>query len=137
LLGELEEPSAAVGLAGALGDEALLDELREDAREALLRYLEDAEELRDGEPGMTADEIDDAVMRPPEAVLGQHLVRLGGEVAVGDVRELCRLLHVRLAEEERRRDGFKVSHVDLFRMQCYRPRDVCDIKCRTCPETEQ
>jgi hypothetical protein len=66
------------------------------------------------------DEVDDAVMGAAEAVLGQHLVRLGGEVAVAEEQELDALPQLLLAQEEQVGAGFKVRHVDLFWMQCYR-----------------
>jgi len=49
-------------------DEAGVDQLLEDAAEALLGDLEDVEEVRDPDAGMAIDEMDDAVMRPPKAI---------------------------------------------------------------------
>src|SRR5207302_977329 len=80
---ELEQALAAVALAGALRNEALPDELAQDAAQALLRDLQNAEQLRHRHFRMPPDELDDTMMGASKAVACKNGVGLGGEVAVG------------------------------------------------------
>ena len=61
-----------------------VDELLQHARQALLGDLQHVEEFGHGQAGPAVDEVHDAVMRAAEAVLRQDLVRIGGEVAIGE-----------------------------------------------------
>ncbi len=71
LLGGVELTMAAIERAGARVDEILGDQFLEHPVEALLGDLEDVEQRRDGQAGMSADEMQDPVMgaaetdRPP------------------------------------------------------------------------
>ena len=92
---------APVARARALSDEDLADQLAEHPRQTLLGDRQDLEQLAHRDPGVAADEVDDPVMGPAEAVLGQDLVRLGGEVPVGEEQHLDHLPELRLAQEQR------------------------------------
>ena len=86
--GRVEQALAAVERPGLLLDEAVVDELLQDAAEALLGDLEDVEEVGDADAGMAVDEMDDAVMGAAEAVAEQRGVGIGDEVAIGEEEKL-------------------------------------------------
>ena len=88
LLGRMQQPLAAIALAGLLLDPALVHQLLEDAGQALLGDLQDLEQVGDAKPRMAVDEMQHAVMRAPETQLGERRVRLAGEVAVGEEQQL-------------------------------------------------
>ena len=83
-----EEALAPVLLAFPLLDEALVDELLENPPEGLLGDAQDVEQLRHGETGIAIDEMQDAMMRTPEAVAVEKLVGVGDEVPIGEEEEL-------------------------------------------------
>ena len=56
--------------------------------EALLGDPQDVEQLRHRHAGIAADEMDDAVMRAPEAEVGEDLVGIGDEIAIGEEQQL-------------------------------------------------
>ena len=129
LLGRVEQPLPAVDRSGHLLDEPGIDQLLEDAAEALLGDLQDVEEIGDANPGMAVHEMDDAVMRATEAVAAKHLVGIGDEVAVGEEEQLDeRDLGIVLGRQRTRHDTsgtcfaddvgvvcqIYVSHVDIF-----------------------
>ena len=87
-VGQLEQPLPAVVGAAMLHDEPLPHELAQNPVQALLRDAQDAEQLADRHLRMAADEMHDPVMRPPEAVLREDRVGLGGEVAIGEEQQL-------------------------------------------------
>ena len=84
----IEQPLAAVRGAGPLLDEVLLDQLLQDPVEALLGDAQDVEQFGDGEAGLPVDEMQDAVMRPAEAVVGEDAVGIADEVAIGEEEQL-------------------------------------------------
>src|SRR3546814_20921373 len=73
----------------------------------------------DRDAGVAADEVDDPVVRPAEAVVDQDLVGLAGEVAVGEEQQFHRLAQFLLAPEERIGHAFYVSNVDILASSCY------------------
>src|SRR5204863_155280 len=79
---------AAIALAGLLHDPPLIHELLENAGQALLRNLQNLQQVGDAKAGMAIDEMQHAVMRASETELGQRRIRLPGEVAVGEEQQL-------------------------------------------------
>src|SRR3546814_6704014 len=65
----------------------------------------------DRDAGVAADEVDDPVVRPAEAVVDQDLVGLAGEVAVGEEQQFHRLAPFLLAPEERIRSEEHTSEL--------------------------
>jgi len=84
----MKEPLAAILGALALHHIALVDQLLEHAAERLLGDLQNVEQVGNLDAGIAVDEMQHAVMRPAETELGQHLVRVGDEIAVGEEQEL-------------------------------------------------
>ena len=85
---DVEQPLAAVVRALLLHHVALVDELLEHATERLLGDLEDVEQLGDLHAGIAVDEMQHPVMRAAEAELGQHVVGIADEVAIGEEQKL-------------------------------------------------
>jgi hypothetical protein len=98
----------------------LLHELAENAAQALLGDFQNIEQLPNRHPRMAPDEMDDAVMGPPETVLREDRIWLGGEIAIGKEQELDTLPDLVLDRRERRSGGFYVSHIDITRNLGYR-----------------
>jgi len=65
-----------------------VDELFEHAAERLLGDLQDIEQVRNFHAGIAVDEMQHAVMGAAEAELGQNLVGIADEVAIGEEQEL-------------------------------------------------
>ena len=85
---DVEQPLAAVVRALLLHHVALVDQLLEHAAERLLGDLQDVEQVGDLHARIAVDEMQHAVVRAAEAELGQHLVGVADEVAVGEEQEL-------------------------------------------------
>jgi hypothetical protein len=83
----VQEALPTVGLAGLLLDIAVVDQLAEDAREALFGDLQDVEEVGHRHAGLEVHEVQDAVVCPPEPLPFQQRVRVAHEVAVGEVEQ--------------------------------------------------
>jgi hypothetical protein len=81
----------SIGVARSLDDETALDKLAQDAREALLRDVENEEQVSDPEAGIAGDEMQDAMMRATVAELGQDGVGVTREVAIGEEQQLDEL----------------------------------------------
>src|SRR3712207_5439544 len=69
-----KEALAAVRGPGPLLDEPLLDELLQDAVEALLGDAQNVQKLGDGQAGLPIDEMENAVMGAAEAVVAKDAV---------------------------------------------------------------
>ena len=113
----IQQPLAAVGGAFLLLHIALVDELLEDAAERLLGDPQDAEKLRDLHAGIAVDEVQDPVMGTAEAELGQHLVGVADEIAVGEKQQLDQVpdgLRPVPGFGRNRDAHIYVSHVDIF-----------------------
>src|SRR5689334_6505022 len=87
-VGQLQQALAPVLRAAVLDDEAAPQQLPEHAVQALLRNTQNAEKLADRDVRVAADEMDDPVMRPAEAVFGKDLVGLGGKIPIGEEQQL-------------------------------------------------
>ena len=136
LLGDKQQPLTPVALAAALGDPAFIDELLQDARQALLGDLENVEQISNAQARVAIDEMQHAVMGPPEAVGGEDGIGLTREVAIGKEHELDEGDQMRIGGRRGFGRGLKrrclccrrappadelriyVSHVDLFGLDC-------------------
>jgi hypothetical protein len=58
------------------------------------------------------------VVRAAEPERGEQLVRLGDEVAIGEIEQLHRPIEFLLAQEQRVHRRFYVSHVDIYERRC-------------------
>ena len=85
---DIEQALAAVVRALLLHHIALVDQLLEHAAERLLGDLQDVEQVGDLHARIAVDEMQHAVMRAAEAELGQHLVGVADEIAVGEEQQL-------------------------------------------------
>ena len=98
-------------LAFPLIDIALLYELAENPSKALLGDAQYVEQLSNRQPGIAADEMDNAMVRPSEAELLEDGIRVGNEIAIGEEQELDQLddfLFLGILS------GNYVSHIDIF-----------------------
>ena len=86
--GRVELALPAVARALHLDDVAGVDQLLQHARQALLGDLQHVEQFGHGQARHAVDEMQHAVMRAAEAVVGQDLVGIGGEVAIGEEEQL-------------------------------------------------
>src|SRR3546814_13409668 len=92
--------------------------LDEHGGERLLGDAQNGQQFRHRDARVAADEVDDAVVSPAEAVGGENLVGLAGEVAVGEEQQLHRLAQLFLAQDEGVRTAFYVSPVDISTYSC-------------------
>ena len=84
----VEQALAAVLRALLLHHVALVDQLLEHAAERLLGDVEDVEQVGDLHAGIAVDEMQHPVMGAAEAELGEHLVGVADEIAVGEEQQL-------------------------------------------------
>src|SRR5215204_249081 len=115
-----KEALAAVCGPGPLLDEALLDELLEDAVEALLGDAQDVQKLGDGKAGLPVDEVEDAVMSAAEVAIGEkeQLDQIVGRLLLEDVLA-CRLPDQGRLRQLRHPCTRYVSLVDISQPDCY------------------
>ena len=120
-----------------LHDEPLPHELAQNPVEALLRNAQDAEQLADRHLRMAADKMHDPVMRPPEAVLREDRVGLGGKVAIREKQQLDALANRLVARfpaarlRVRRSRLFMSAMLTYFAMSGTVPDGLGDIKLPT------
>src|SRR5262249_2506675 len=111
LLGQPQQALATVTCAALLLDVALLQEILQHPGDRLLGDLQDRQEMSHGVPGMAADEIERAVMRPAELIVLELLVGLEREVAVGVEHQLYALAQFLFAQEQRVSGRSRIHHV--------------------------
>src|SRR5215216_1158528 len=130
--GDVKKALAPVVLAFLLHHVALLDELLEDAAQRLFGDLQHDQEIGHLHAGVAVDEMQDAVVGPPEGESRKHFIGIADEVAVGKEQEFDQVPD-RLVQSGRRfgpRWGCAVggnnyvSHVDIFGFDCYSIRRV-------------
>ncbi len=95
-------------------DETLAHQLAEDAGQALLGDAEDGEQFADADLGMAPDEINDAVMGAAEIIARQDGIRLGGEVAIGEIEQFDALPQLLVAAAARRAARAAISLVSAM-----------------------
>src|SRR5829696_2279185 len=94
----MEKPLASVGRSGQALNEVLLDQFLEHPVQALLGNAQDVQEFGDGQARLPVDEMQHAVMGPPEPVFGEDAVRVAYEVAVGEKEEFYQVVGRQLGE---------------------------------------
>ena len=99
-LGEAQQPLAPIPPARHLLDQALAVQGGQNARQALLGDAEQGEQITDGEAGLTGDEVQRAMMGPPQAVLSQQRVDILGELARGEQQQILGEAQLLLAQEQ-------------------------------------
>ena len=67
---------------------AAVDQLLEHARQALLGDLQNVEQFGDRQARLAVDEMQHPVMGAAKAVVCEDLVRIGGEIAIGEEEQL-------------------------------------------------
>ena len=92
--GEAQALATTVGFIDGLGDQPPVGELTQGRVHRLLRDAEGGEQLVHAEAGRLRDEIQDAVMNPRQAVLGEHGVRAGGDRAKCEMQSLERAIEL-------------------------------------------
>ena len=97
-LGGEQQPLAAIGAARLLHDIALVDQLLQHARQALLGDGEDVEQVGDAQARMAIDEMQHAVMRAAEAEILEDGVGIAGEIAIGEEQQLGEFEQLRLGQ---------------------------------------
>src|SRR5262249_23308269 len=93
---------------------------------------QDVEKVGNLHAGIAIDEVQDAMMRAPEAEAGERLVGIADEIPVGEKQELDqvpdRLLQAAIGSRVDRgrvvAGNNYVSHVDIFGFDCYSGRAV-------------
>ena len=93
---DIEQPLAAIIGAFLLHHIAFVDQLLENAAERLLGDFQNVEQVGDLHPGIAVDEMQHAMVRPAEAELGQNLIRIADEIAIGEEQKLDEI-EIRLA----------------------------------------
>ena len=122
---QIEQPLAPIARAFALIDEALVDEIAQDAAEALFGDAQDVKQFGDVHARIAANEVDDAVVGAAEAVVIENVVGIGDEVAIGKEQQFderndlrrwiigrCRRLGIGRMLAPTIQDY--VSHIDIF-----------------------
>ncbi len=82
--GRVKLSASSVQSSGAGLDEILVDKLSQDAIEALFRYPQDLQKLGDRQARSAANEIEDPMMRAPEAVRLEQTISVADKVAIGE-----------------------------------------------------
>src|SRR5450755_4795587 len=138
----IQETLPPVLRAFLLHHEALIDQLLEHAAERLLGDVENLQQVGDLHAGIAVDEMQHPVMGAPEAELGEHLVRIADEIAIGEKQQLddvpdrlgMRRCRARALGQAVGRGGdlgahIYVSHVDIFwfyvTKRCPRTKGSC------------
>ena len=130
---ELQKPLPPVSRAGMLDDEALPDQLAEDAVQALLGDAQNTKQLADRDLRVASDEVDHAMMGPTKIVFRKNLIRFCGEIAVGEIQQLDPLPHLILDRSRCDSKRFYVRHIDLSCNLGYWKTVVCDTRFRADP----
>src|SRR5690606_21904803 len=112
----MEEALAPVGVAGFLLNIAVVDQLAQYPRQALLGNLEDVEQVGNRHAGAQIDEIEDPVMGPAKALSLEERVGIASEIAVGEEEQSHDVEGQILVVTARE---IYVSHVDIVLVRCH------------------
>ena len=88
LRGGEKKAFAAVLGAGLLDDIPFIEQLLENPAQRLLCDAQHVEQVGHLQPGIAVDEMDDAVVRAPEAEFLQHVVGIADEIPIGEEQQL-------------------------------------------------
>ena len=88
LLCEAQELDPAIVIRSPLRDQLHPDQLAQRRIQGLLADAQNLEKRIHGSFRISADEIDDAVMNPPQPPMGERPVHAGSECAVSEIEEL-------------------------------------------------
>ncbi len=110
----MEKALAAIGMAGALFDIAVVDQLAQHARQALLGDLEDIEKVGDGHARAQIDEIQHPVVGAAEPLTLKNGICVAGEITIGEKEQAH---DVERQSGVIRRGGIYVSLVDIYLVQ--------------------
>src|SRR5262249_24403646 len=132
--GHVQEPLAPIVRALLLDHVALVDQKLEHSAERLLGDPPHVEEVGDLHAGIAVDEMQHAVVRAAEPELGQHLVGVADEISVGKEQKLNQVPrrlgalvgNVRLGRGRPEGRHIYVSHIDIFRFDCYPRGWICE-----------
>lgn len=91
--GWIKQALSAILSAGAGLDKSQIEQLLENAVQALLGDLQNVEQGGDGEPGPTADEVQHAMVRAPEIIIFEQAVSVADKVAVSEKEEFDEIEH--------------------------------------------
>lgn len=147
----VEPALTAIGVASALNDKTLVDQLFENAGKALLGDFQDVEKFGNFEARVAMHEMQDAVMGAAEAILREDRIGITRKIAIGKVKQFGtsnqigsrrrsvgwrRRLGTLLSCKLTTRRGIRkyVSHVDLlalivlyFKSNCRRVRGLSNL----------
>lgn len=130
----VKEPLTPVDRSGPLLYEILIDKLLQDTPKTLLGNAQNAEQIRHHDAGVAIHEVKHAVVSPPKTEFGQLVIRIGGKIAISEKKQLDQViwkgfLHTWGALIHRgaiwtdhvicKLFEIYVSHIDLFRADCY------------------
>ena len=91
-------------------DEVFVDELPQDAIEALLCDPQYLQKLGDRQARPSADKIEDSMMRAPESISFEQSISVSDEVAIGEKELLDQVIHRLFAAARlRHRTGIETS----------------------------
>ena len=116
--GQLEQPLPPVAGAARARDQAALDQLAEQARQALLAQMDPADQLDHGDARMAPDEVEHPTVIAAEALLGELAVRPSDQGPVGGIQQLDPPRELLVAQEQRvgggarQASGGLLDHVD-------------------------
>jgi len=99
----------------SLEDKLLPDQLTKHTAQTLFGNAQNAEQLGDSHLRMAPDEVDNPMVRTPEAVSHENRIRLGGEITIGKKQQLDPLSDLLLDWLARGGEWIYVRHVDLIR----------------------
>ena len=114
---EVGKALTTVGLASLLLDVAVVDELAEHPREALLGDLEDIEQVGDRHAGLEVHKVENAVLRSTESLPLQQGIGVPHEIAISKVEQAHDVERQRLGRLSIR---IYVSTVDIYFSGCHR-----------------
>lgn len=120
----VQQALAAIFQSGYLLDKTGLDQILEDARQALLGYAQHLQKISHRQAGIAVDEVQNAVMGAAEFEPFKDHVGRSNEVAIGKENEFDQAQHVTLpiigiGDRQVRLRGIYVSIIDIFHVVCY------------------
>ena len=119
---EIKQALTAIKGAFLLNDISSLDQFAQNATQGLLGDLKYVEKLGDAHAGISADEMQDAMMSATKADGAQDRVGISGEIAIGKKQKLDQFNELLVGHQFA--TGSYVNHVDIFCIVNYRIASV-------------